>query len=100
MRSIERIDCHGFLDEIEFVATNDVRFRARALVSRGPEVFAILFDFRKELIGPEVFQFYLDVLGVFIQVVDLALHFYGGDCCLGAVDDQVDGDLEEWINKF
>jgi hypothetical protein len=67
------------LDEVKFVAANDVRFRARALVSRGPIFGAILFDFIKELVGPEVFQFYLDVLGVFIQVVDLALHLDCGD---------------------
>ncbi len=100
MRGSKWIDCYGFLDEIEFVATNDVRFRAGALVSRGPEVFTVLFDFREELVGPEVFQFDLDVLGEFIQVVYLALHFYGRDGGFRAVDDQVDGDLEEWINEF
>jgi hypothetical protein len=87
MGCIERVDCHGFLDEIEFVATNDVRFRARALVSRWPVVFTVLFDFRKELVGPKIFQLDLDVLGVFIQVVYLALHFDCRDGGFRAVDD-------------
>jgi hypothetical protein len=67
------------LDKIKFVATNDVRFRACAIVSRWPICFSVLFDFWQELVGPEVFQFNFDILGVFIQIVDLALHFYGGD---------------------
>jgi len=60
---VERIDGDGFQDKVEFVATSDVRFRACALVFCGPKCFAILFDFREELVGPEVFQFDLDVLG-------------------------------------
>jgi hypothetical protein len=99
MRCVERIDCHGFLDKVKFVAANDVGFRACALVSCGPKVFAILFDFIKELVGPEVFQFNLDVLGEFIQIVHLALHLDCGDGGFRAVDDQVDGDLEERTNK-
>jgi hypothetical protein len=67
------------LDKVKFVAANDVGFRACALVSCGPIVFTVLFDFIKELVGPKIFQFNLDVLGVFIQIVYLALHFYGGD---------------------
>jgi hypothetical protein len=55
MGCVERIDCHCFLDKIEFVATNDVRFRARAIVSCWPVGCAVFFDFFKELVGPEVF---------------------------------------------
>jgi len=95
---VERIDGHGFLDKVEFVATNDVRFRARALVSCGPIGFAILFDFFKELVGPKVFQFDLDVFGVFVQIIDLSLHLDGGNGGFGSVDHQVDGDLEEGVN--
>ena len=99
MRCVERIDCHGFLDKVKFVAANDVGFRACSFISCGPKVFAILFNFIKELVGPEVFQFYLDVLGKIIKPIYLALHFYGGDGGFRAVDDQVDGDLEERTNK-
>jgi hypothetical protein len=95
---VERIDGDGFLDEIEFVATNDVRFRARALVSCGPIGVAILFDFFKELVGPKVFQFDLDVFGVFVQIIDLSLHLDGGNGRFGPVDDQVDRDLEERVD--
>lgn len=76
---VERIDGHGFLDEIEFVATDDVRFRAGALVSCRPVGFAVLFDFSEELVGPEVFQFDLDVFSVFVQIIDLSLHLDGGN---------------------
>lgn len=87
------------MDKIEFVATNDVRLGAGALVSRGPKCFAIFFDFFKELVGPEVFQFDFDILGVFIQIVDLALHFDCWDRGFRAVNDEIDGDLEEGTNK-
>jgi hypothetical protein len=87
MGGIEWVDCHGFLDKVKFVAANDVGFRARALVSRWPVVFTVLFDFIKELVGPEVFQFNLDVLGKIIKPIYLALHFYGGDGGFRAVDD-------------
>lgn len=97
---VERIDGHSFLDEIEFVATNDVRFRAGALVSCGPIDFAVLFDFFKELVGPEVFQFDLDVFSVFVQIIDLPLHLDGGDGGFGPVDDQEHGDLEEGVDEF
>ena len=97
---VERVYCDGFLDKIEFVAADDVGLGACALVSRGPVFGAILFDFREELVGPEVFQFYLDIFSVFIQIVDLALHSDGGDGGFGAVNDQVDGDLEEGFNEF
>ena len=84
---VERVYCDGFLDEIEFVAADDVGLGACALVSRGPKLYSILFDFREELVGPEVFQLNLDIFSVFIQIVDLALHLYRRDCCFGAVDD-------------
>ena len=66
MGGVEWIDCYGFLDEIKLVATDDVGFGARALVSRGPVGCTILFDFLEKLVGPQVFQFYLDVFSVFI----------------------------------
>jgi hypothetical protein len=97
---VERIDRDGFLDEIEFVATNDMRFRAGALVSCRPIGVAVLFDFSEELVGPEVFQFDLDVFSVFVQIIDLALHLDGGDGGFGAVDDEEDRDLEERVNEF
>ena len=100
MAGVERIDGDGFLDEIEFVATNDVRFRAGALVSCRPVGFAVLFDFREELVRPEVFQFDLDVFSVFVQIIDLSLHLDGGDGGFGAVDDEEDGDLEERVDEF
>jgi len=96
---VERVYGDGFLDEIEFVAADDVGLGACALVSRGPKCFTILFDLLEELIGPQVFQLYLDIFSVFIQIVDLALHSDGGDGGFGAVNDQVDGDLEEGTNK-
>jgi hypothetical protein len=77
-------DC--FLDKIEFVAADDVGLGACALVSRGPVFGAVLFDFLEELVGPEVFQLYLDIFSVFIQIVDLALHLDGGDGGFGAVN--------------
>ena len=98
MAGVERIDGDGFLDKVEFVATNDVRFCAGALVSCGPIGFAVLFDFFEELVRPEVFQFDLDVFGDFVQIIDLSLHLDGGDGGFGAVDDQVDGDLEERVD--
>ena len=64
-----------------------MRFGARALVSRGPKGFTVLFDFLEELVCPQVLQFDLDVFGVFIQFVDLALHLYGGDGGFRSVDD-------------
>jgi hypothetical protein len=97
---VERIDGHGFLDEIEFVATNDVRFRAGALVHGRPVGFAILFGFSEELVFPQIFQFDLDVFSVFVQIIDLSLHLDGGNGGFGAVDDQVDGDLEERVDEF
>ena len=100
MGGVERIDGDGFLDKVEFVATNDVRFWAGALVSCGPIGFAVLFDFSEELVGPEVFQFDLDVFGVFVQIIDLALHLDGGDGGFGAIDDQEHGDLEERVDEF
>ncbi len=99
MGGVERIDGDGFLDEIEFVATNDVRFRAGALVSCRPVGFAILFDFSEELVGPQVFQFDLDVFSDFVQIIDLSLHLDGGDGGFGSVDDEEDRDLEERTNK-
>ena len=100
MAGVERIDGHDFLDKVEFVATNDVRFCAGALVSCGPIGFAVLFDFSEELVGPEVFQFDLDVFSDFVQIIDLALHLDGGDGGFGAVDDQEYGDLEERVDEF
>jgi hypothetical protein len=97
---VERIDGDGFLDEIEFVATNDVRFRAGALVSCRPIGVAILFDFFEELVGPEVFQFDLDVFSDFLKPVNLALHLDGGDGGFGSVDDEEDRDLEERVDEF
>jgi hypothetical protein len=97
---VERIDGHDFLDKVEFVATNDVRFRAGALVSCRPIGFAVLFDFREELVGPEVFQFDLDVFSDFVEPVNLSLHLDGGDGGFGPVDDQEDGDLEERVDEF
>ena len=91
---VERIDGDGFLDEIEFVATNDVRFCACALVSCRPKCVAVLFYFREELVGPEVFQFDLDVFSDFLEPVNFSLHLDGGDGGFGSVDDQEDGDLE------
>jgi hypothetical protein len=99
MCGIKRINGDGFLDKIEFVAADDVGLGACALVSRGPVFGAVLFDFLEELVGPQVFQFYLDIFSVFIQIVDVSLHLYGGDGGFGAVDDQVDWDLEERVNK-
>ena len=99
MCCVERVYGDGFLDEIEFVAADDVGLGACAFVSRRPIFGAVLFDFFKELVGPEVFQFNFDILGVFIQIVDLALHSDGGDGGFWAVNDQVDGDLEERTNK-
>jgi hypothetical protein len=49
---VERVYGDGFLDEIEFVAADDVGLGACALVSRGPIFGAILFDLLEELIGP------------------------------------------------
>ena len=95
---VERIDGDGFQDKVEFVATSDVRFRACALVSCGPVGFTVLFDFREELVGPEVFQFDLDVFSDFIEPVNLALHLDGGDGGFGSVDDQEDGNLEEGVD--
>jgi hypothetical protein len=97
VRSVERIDRDGFLDEIEFVATNHVRFRTGSFVSRGPKCLAVLLDLLEKLVGPKVFQFDLDVFSDFFKTVDLALHLDGGDSGLGAVDDQEDGDLEERV---
>jgi hypothetical protein len=79
MRRVERIDGHRFLDKVKFVATDDVRFRTCALVSRWPKFGAVLFHFINKLVGPQVFQFNLDVLGKIIKPVNLALHFYGRD---------------------
>ena len=79
MCGIKRVYGDGFLDEIEFVAADDVGLGACALVSRGPKCFTVLFDFREELVGPQVFQLNLDIFSVFIQIVDLALHSDGGD---------------------
>ena len=98
LAGVERIDGDGFLDKIEFVATNDVRFRAGALVSCRPISFAVLFDFREELITPQIFQFDLDVFSVFVQIIDFSLHLDGGNGGFGPVDDQVDGDLEERVD--
>ena len=100
MGGVERIDGDGFLDKVEFVATNDVRFRAGALVSCGPKCFAIFFDFSEELITPQIFQFDLDVFSDFVQIIDLSLHLDGGDGGFGAVDDQEYGDLEERVDEF
>ena len=55
MCGIKRINGDGFLDEIEFVAADDVGLGACALVSCGPVFGAVLFDFREELVGPELF---------------------------------------------
>ena len=99
MCGVERVNCYSFLDEIEFIATDDVRLGASALVSRGPIGCAILFDFLEELVGPEVFQLYLDIFSVFAESIDLSLHLDGGDGCLGAIDDEIDGDLEERIDE-
>ena len=99
MCGVERVNCYGFLDEIKFVATDDVGFGARALVSRGPIGRAVLFDFLEELVGPEVFQLYLDIFSVFAESVDLSLHLDGGDGCFGAVDDEIDWDLEKRIDE-
>ena len=99
MCGVKRIDGDGFLDEIKFVATDDVGFGARALVSRGPISCAILFDFLEELVGPEVFQLYLYIFSVFVESVDLSLHLDGGDGCFGAVNDEIDGDLEKRVDK-
>jgi hypothetical protein len=49
---VKRVYGDGFLDEIEFVAADDVGLGACALVSRGPVGCAILFDLLEELIGP------------------------------------------------
>jgi len=97
---VERIDGDGFLDKIKLVATNYVRFRARALVSRGPKGVAILLDLLEKLVGPKVFQLYLDVFSDFFKTVNLALHLDSGNGGLGTVDDQVDGDLEEGVYEF
>ena len=96
---VEWIDCHGFLDKIEFVATNDVRFCAGALVSCRPIFGAVLFDFLEELVCPQVFQLNLDIFSVFVQIVYLALHFDCWDRGFRAVNDEIDWDLEEGTNK-
>jgi hypothetical protein len=98
--SIERIDGDGFQDKVEFVATSDVRFCACALVSCRPKYVAVLFYFREELVGPEVFQFDLDVFSDFLEPVNFSLHLDGGDGGFGSVDDQEDGDLEEGVDEF
>ena len=100
MCGIKRVYGDGFLDEIEFVAADDVGLGACALVSCGPVGFTVLFDFREELVGPEVFQFDLDVFSDFIEPVNLALYLDGGDGGFGSVDDQEDGNLEEGVDEF
>ena len=52
------------------------------------------------MVGPEVFQFDLDVFSDFIEPVNLALHLDGGDGGFGSVDDQEDGNLEEGVDEF
>jgi hypothetical protein len=79
MCGVEWIHCDGFQDEIEFITANYVRFRARPFVSRGPVFLTILFDFREELVGPQVLHLYLNVFCDFIQIVYLALHPDGGN---------------------
>ena len=79
MCGIKRVYGDGFLDKIEFVAADDVGLGACALVSCGPVGCAIFFDFREELVGPDVFQLNLNIFSVFVQIVDVTLHFYGGD---------------------
>ena len=100
MCGIKRINGDGFLDEIEFVAADDVGLGACAFVSRRPIFGAVLFDFMEELVGPEVFQFNFDIFSVFVQIVDLTLHFYRGDRGFTAINDEIDGDLEERVDEF
>jgi hypothetical protein len=98
MGRIKRINRHGFQDEIELVAADDVGLGACAIVTRGPVLVAVLFDFAQELVGPQVFQLDLDVLGVLIEPVEPALHPDGGDGRFRAVDNKVDGNLEKRVN--
>jgi len=76
---VERVDCDGLLNKVEFIAADNVGFRACALVPRWPVRCAILFNFLKELVRPQVFEFDLDILGILVEPKLGSLHSDGGD---------------------
>ena len=55
MGRIKRINRDRFQDEVELVAADDVGLGACAIVARGPVLVAVLFDFRQELVRPQIF---------------------------------------------